>query len=627
MKKLLLFTAMLLVFSGCTRDETTDPGQPVSGSVDNAPHFYGSALLDTPDAATRGVANKLKLWPKSMAEEELTVKFLNGSEEYRAYVKQVAHEWEKAAGVRFIYVPDDMEAMIRIGFDYVRGMQTSWSYTGTDILQLFDRQDEPTIHFAQWRRISDEKKRSDVLRSFGQTLGLELEFRHPMLDPGWIRNDDGTLNEAEIRRYWEDELAEFISWDELKKMVLDPISVNARFIAQTDYYDPNSVMNWPFFEEIAHSQQPIDFDSDYKTELSQLDKEFIQSLYGESFNGMPVPGSYLPLIEFDFTGTSVRFDMIADKNLVVIWDEEAKACTYYDLPAHATSVSVSASHEFLVSKKRKIVIGEVLEYGQQMPSTSSALTKFDFTGAVGADGIVVKPYNTALETVWIRGGAGFIPQAFNFASNNHIKNLYLTQTLGSTVNVDNCRSLELLANTPGIYRQLIAKPFEPGDKIGIKEPGNALSKGWPYSPMDYSSLRDVNLQNCPNLKTVSFDNTQVLKLDFTERDSLEYVYLSSFDNAIVGGGNPKGQYLLETLRTLPSRVGKSEGEIYLRGIGYVTSIPVEQVSENQIVYPPARLMTKYVPVEIDRNTLKQIILSTSRKNWKIVWDSEVTLVN
>ena len=618
---------MLLVFSGCTRDETTDPGQPVSGSVDNAPHFYGSALLDTPDAATRGVANKLKLWPKSMAEEELTVKFLNGSEEYRAYVKQVAHEWEKAAGVRFIYVPDDMEAMIRIGFDYVRGMQTSWSYTGTDILQLFDRQDEPTIHFAQWRRISDGKKRSDVLRSFGQTLGLELEFRHPMLDPGWIRNDDGTLNEAEIRRYWEDELAEFISWDELKKMVLDPISVNARFIAQTDYYDPNSVMNWPFFEEIAHSQQPIDFDSDYKTELSQLDKEFIQSLYGESFNGMPVPGSYLPLIEFDFTGTSVRFDMTADKNLVVIWDEEAKACTYYDLPAHATSASVSASHEFLVSKKRKIVIGEVLEYGQQMPSTSSALTKFDFTGAVGADGIVVKPYNTALETVWIRGGAGFIPQAFNFASNNHIKNLYLTQTLGSTVNVDNCRSLELLANTPGIYRQLIAKPFEPGDKIGIKEPGNALSKGWPYSPMDYSSLRDVNLQNCPNLKTVSLDNTQVLKLDFTERDSLEYVYLSSFDNAIVGGGNPKGQYLLETLRTLPSRVGKSEGEVYLRGIGYVTSIPVEQVSENQIVYPPARLMTKYVPVEINRNVLKQIILTISRKNWKIVWDSEVTLVN
>lgn len=147
MKKLFLMTMVLLAAAACSQDETTSPAAPGGTDAIEPPHFYGMATLDNEAPQTRGVANKLKQWSKSMVEL-LTVKFLNGSPEYIDFVKQAAVEWEKAAGVRFIFVPSTMDAMIRIGFDYIPEMKTSWSYTGTDIMQLYNFQDQPTIHFA-----------------------------------------------------------------------------------------------------------------------------------------------------------------------------------------------------------------------------------------------------------------------------------------------------------------------------------------------------------------------------------------------------------------------------------------------------------------------------------------------
>lgn len=299
-----------------------------------------------------------------MAANNLTVKFLNGSAGYQEYVKEVAKEWEKAAGVRFHFVGSDKPATVRIGFDYVPGMMSSWSLTGTDHMQVYGQQSEATMHFAQWRRAGDAQKRSDVLRAFGQVLGLELEFRHPMFHPAWITNADGSVNETAIREYWENELANYIAWDELKKIVLDPLEDQAFFIHKTEYYDQWSVMNWPFYEMIARNIPPIEFDEDYITELSENDKSFAQFLYGESFGGTPPDNLFVPLIEFECTGSSTRFSVTTTKNLGVRWDGEvSKEYTAYDLPDYTTS-----EHTFMINKTfdetktRKIVIGEVLDY-------------------------------------------------------------------------------------------------------------------------------------------------------------------------------------------------------------------------------------------------------------------------
>lgn len=232
MKRLLLLSLVLFVFAGCGKEEPASGDRPQDQTAQFIPHFYGAAMLENPASTTRGVADQSKIWSKPFAEK-LTVKFLNGLPSFQEYVKETAKEWEKYAGVHFEFLDSNQgDAMVRIAFDYVPGMMSSWALTGTDHMQVFANQTEPTVHFAQWRRASDALKRSDVLRAFGQVLGLELEFRHPDCDPGWITDGNGNIDEASIRAYWEGELANYISWEELKKMVLDPLSDQTFFIAK-----------------------------------------------------------------------------------------------------------------------------------------------------------------------------------------------------------------------------------------------------------------------------------------------------------------------------------------------------------------------------------------------------------
>lgn len=659
MKRFLLWTLALTAFAGCSRDATTDPDGPDNRGGKDAPFFYGSAMLERPAPETRGVANKLKLWPTVMAQQDLTVKFLNGLPEYHAFVKEVAAEWERACGVRFHFVEAEEDAMIRVGFDYVRRMQTSWSYTGTDLLQLMDKQSEPTIHFAQWRRGSDAKKRSDVLRAFGQSLGLELEFRHPKKDPEWIRNADGTLDEATIRDYWEYELAEFITWEELKTMVLDPISVNERFILQSDSYDAESVMNWPFFEEIAYGLPTIRFDEDYKTQLSAGDKEFIRSIYGAPLSDkVPPEKMFVPLVDFRCNGNALNFTVTTDKPLAVIWDREAQDTVTYDLPEGATGYTpLQISHTYANRKMRRVCIGEMVP-ADDIPAFSTTLQEFDFTGAAGADSMVFWGENRALEKVWIRGGSDFIAQDFDFSGNEYLRELYLIGTLGSTVKVNNCANLEVLATTPTIYRpESVSGPATAGESGEVVH-GDMMASGpsakwppvpqpdaesWPIVPLTEYSLGNLStgtgaeVGNCPRLRVVSLDNTRINTIDFAANSGLEYIYLSSdFDYIAGGGGDPKGQYLRDAVRTLPSRLNKAQGLIVLRGIGVLLvpdPIPPRPLLPIHPEYPsiqpggedvptiPLKKKLDYVGILIDQSTLEDINAEITRKNWKIVWDS------
>lgn len=409
MKRLFLLSTVLFLLCSCSNDDGLKPVQPDGENTAMIPHFYGMARLENPAPETRGVANTQKVWHKSMAKEKLTVKFLNGTERYQAQVKEVVREWEKAAGVRFNFVKDDQDALIRVGFDYIPGMMSSWAITGTDHLQLYDQQQEPTIHFARWRRSPDQLKYSDVLRAFGQALGLELEFRYPTFDPGWITDENGNVDEARIREYWERELKNYITWEELKKMVLDPLQDQPSLIYKTDSYDPESVMTWPLYEMIAKNIPLIELEDDYKTELSALDKKFIQEIYGSTLGEFYPEDRYLNLIEFDYTGTTPEFTLTTNKNIAVIWDQDAEEATNYDLPTNvSTEYTFTATHTFAENKKHRIIIAEFLDWGQEIPTESTALTAFDLTHGVGAENFDIKLLNKALGAIRIMGGEGFI---------------------------------------------------------------------------------------------------------------------------------------------------------------------------------------------------------------------------
>lgn len=648
MRKLLLLSVVLFLFVGCSKDETTDPGQADQTEA-FVPHFYGVAMLDTPAPATRGVANALKVWSKPMASNNLTVKFLNGSTGYQEYVKEVAKEWEKAAGVRFHFVESDKAATVRIGFDYVPGMMSSWSLTGTDHMQVYGPQTEATMHFAQWRRAGDAQRRSDVLRAFGQVLGLELEFRHPMFHPAWITNADGSVNETAIREYWENELANYISWDELKKIVLDPLEDQAFFIHKTEYYDQWSVMNWPLYEMIARNIPPIEFDEDYNTELSENDKTFAQSLYGESFGGDFGTERFFPLIEFEFTGSSTRFTVTTTRNLGVRWDSQvSNDYTAYDLPGNTTSAhTFTIDKTFVETKTRKIVIGEVLDYGQTKPDYSYALTKFDFTGANYARAINIMPLNHALSYVRIIGGSDFTSQVFDFSGNDFIKELYLVRVLDSRVILDNCQNLEKFGTSKYIWKPnefifvdslsttetaasgesgILGPVFPPiKDTLIIIDPP-LIRYVWPDYPESFHSLSDsggsLTLLNLPELREISLENTYLTSIDFKNLTSLEYLYLSSLGGCINGGGNPKGQLLFNTLNTLISRTEKTQGQIVLRGIGYRLQ-PANEEYESHVVIPgrPVIPSLQYQSIVLDRLIYNDINQSLAAKNWDIKWES------
>lgn len=638
----------------CDRDDLNGSGNAPDKNA-APPRFYGWMTLSDAAPETRGVANSSKVWSRPIAEKNLTVKFLNGTERYQEFVKEVAHEWEKYANVRFRFVPDDQEALVRVGFDYVKGMSSSWALTGTDHLQQYGNQDEATVHFAQWRRASDAAKRSDVLRAFGQVLGLELEFRHPSFYPAWITDEDGNIDEETIREYWEYELNELISWEELKKVVLDPLNVPAFLLEKTEYYDQNSVMSWPFYEMIAQNIPIVEFDEDYRTELSAQDKKFIERLYGEP-QKIYDDVEYVKLIEFDYTGTRVELSLEVTENVFVIWDGDKEEIlkdevTYVEPVEGKILKTQRVVHTYADNKKHKVIIAQLHAYGQT-PTESSALKSFDLTTGVGMENLDLHPEvsNVNLSCVRVKGGTGFKEQQLDFLSNNYLKELYLSEIGNSKVTIDNCPNLEIFATTPSFAAiDLLTLKFpnaemnvdmlseevddgplpslifnEPELKVSFKDfslPPFEIDTTllvtrkiypWPQDPQQNYSLSDEGgaglcILNCPNLKKLCLEHTRIQNFNFANLPNLESVYLSSMPEYLVGGGTPEGNNLRVALNTLQNRTNTSTGQIIIRGM---------RLSPNFLDF-----FYKYSSITFDPYYIN---LTVTRKNWAICWDPKMT---
>lgn len=661
MKKLFFLSMVLFAASGCVRDDGAGEGLRTKADADAVPHIYGMASL--PEApATRGVASTLRVWSKPAAKN-ITVKFLNGEESYRNYVKDVAAEWEKYADVKFQFVPDSVDAIVRIGFDLVRGMMSSWAYTGTDHMKLYDRQDEPTIYYAQWRRAGDIVKRSDVLRSFGQVLGLELEYRHPSCTPDWI-TANGQIDEATIRDYWEYELDGVISWQELKTFVLDPMA-NDIFLVKTKDYDEHSVMNWPFYERIANGLPLIAYDSDRKSELSAMDKNFIAELYGESSTNILPPDVPTDvkrtLLSFDNTAKKVEFDITITKDVAFIYSlfdytemidgEHAaieannkgigildpkvseKELVRITMPEGVDEYTTTVSYDFGDKPLNYLQIVETIK-SDQWSTPSTALRKFDMTMTDSITHLRVKSCNGALKSVRLEVNNPNAAHDFRFSDLAALEELYLIQAGNSKVTLKNCPKIATFATSRTIWKpeeeniaqEAILIGAEAGNKYKFIKKGNIdfppvirpdsmiikppKFEPWPLGPELFHSLSDsdkkgLTIENCPNLKTVSLDHTRIKEIDFRNTEKIEYLYLSSEDSYIAGGGIVRnGEYLYNTIKTLPARLNTVPGTVVVRGM---------------MRYPTA-IMPYYGPVKMERGELIKINNWLESNNWSVVFE-------
>lgn len=656
MKKLFFLSMVLFAASGCVRDDGAGDG--LRTKADDVPHIYGMAML--PDApATRGVASALRVWSKPAAKN-ITVKFINGLESYREYVETVAKEWEKYADVKFTFVPDSVDAIVRIGFDYYRGMASSWAYTGTDHMALYDQQDEPTIHYAQWRRAADVVKRSDVLRSFGQVLGLELEYRHPSCTPDWI-TQNGQIDEAAIRDYWEYELGGVISWQELKTFVLDPIA-NDIFLVKTKDYDQHSIMNWPFCELIANGLPLIAYESDRISELSEMDKQFVAELYGAVVTP-PTQEEFTDteriLVSFNNTASQVAFDITITKDVTFIYSVfehvetiegeyaaiEAnkkglldpivteKELVRITMPEGVDEYTTTVSYDFGDKPLSSLQIVETIKSNEwNIPST--ALRKFDMTMTDSITHLRVKSCNSALKSVRLEVNNPNAAHDFRFTDLAALEELYLIQAGNSKVTLKNCPKLGTFATSRTIWKpeeeniaqEAILIGAEAGNKYKFIKKGNIdfppvirpdsmiikppKFEPWPLGPELFHSLSDsdtkgLTIENCPNLKTVSLDHTRIKEIDFRNTSKIEYLYLSSDDSYIAGGGIVRnGEYLYNTIKTLPARLNTVPGTVVVRGM---------------MRYPTA-IMPYYGPVKMERGELIKINNWLESNNWSVVFE-------
>ena len=272
MTKISLFFISLLtiLITGCSNDDYYQRGSSDTKQSKTA-HWYGVKQLSD-SVSLRSAADRMKLWAQ---DPVITVKFLNSPDDPAVIdqIKAYAKEWEQYAGVAFSFVETSENALVRIGFDWDGNSWLTWSYTGNDA-KMVRNQNEPTACFGGFSDgvMSDEEIKGDVLRVFGQILGLEFEQRHQGWDPSWWKKDKNGVYYAE--KYWEgmfDGYYENLDWETIRQFVFDPLA--GATIVQTADVDFESIMMWPYYTK----KETVKLYANH--ELSDGDKEFIATLY------------------------------------------------------------------------------------------------------------------------------------------------------------------------------------------------------------------------------------------------------------------------------------------------------------------------------------------------------------
>lgn len=122
---------------------------------------------------------------------KITIRFVDGSEEQKAMVRQHAPQWTDYANLRFEFT-EDPTAVIRVSFDASDG---AWSYVGTDNLNI-------PLHAATlnlgWQ---DE---GVILHEFGHMIGLSHEHQNP--DGGLQWNEERVIADlAGAPNFWTEQ--------------------------------------------------------------------------------------------------------------------------------------------------------------------------------------------------------------------------------------------------------------------------------------------------------------------------------------------------------------------------------------------------------------------------------------
>jgi hypothetical protein len=195
------------------------------------------------DGADRAIAPINKTW---MNGSKLRVKFLGGTAEQQAIVKEQAGWWSAVANLSFEF-GNAADSEIRISFDPNDG---AWSYVGTDCKSIPLNQPTMNLGFMDGGTTAHE---------FGHAIGLAHEHQNPQGGIQW--NEAVVIREtARAPNFWDEQTTRH---NILRKYTADQIKGTA--------FDPNSIMLYFFpaswtLNGIATKANEV---------LSSVDKSFI----------------------------------------------------------------------------------------------------------------------------------------------------------------------------------------------------------------------------------------------------------------------------------------------------------------------------------------------------------------
>lgn len=261
---MVLFTLALLI-SCADADERYAQGYSET-QVSNRAKYVFAYITDSENdqLSTRATSLNGKTWDNGST---IRIKFLNGSIVAQNKVKDIAAEWLNYANLKFEYVDSSENADVKIAFHW-NNEQVSWSSIGIDCksiaqnvpsmnIMLFDENDSNEINSEDFAAI--------ILREFGHVLGLVFEHQGPDSKFNW--------NVARVRNYF---LAQ--AWTSAQ---IDNL-LTIYNTSQTNYsqFDDESIMLLYFPDFLTTDGKG----SKWNSKLSEMDKEFISTLY----SGKPI---------------------------------------------------------------------------------------------------------------------------------------------------------------------------------------------------------------------------------------------------------------------------------------------------------------------------------------------------
>ena len=199
----------------------------------------------------RGVASPDKTWPQHSV---LKISLLNMTAEQKQVTKENINKWAPHTNLFFKFT-DKPDGDIRITAD--NKTKAAWSRVGTDAQRVPVPEPTMSIGFAR----SPASVAATIQHEFGHALGLKHEHQHP----------DRTLelNKAQIyKKYKSLEKERY----EANHDIIRPFP---RREVKLSTYDQNSIMHYGFSESLVNDAKAIS----KPTQLSESDKNFIQSLY------------------------------------------------------------------------------------------------------------------------------------------------------------------------------------------------------------------------------------------------------------------------------------------------------------------------------------------------------------